>query len=329
MCESASKAAVLASLRRVKGGSDLALQLEGRSWKQLTGWIGSPPAWCVLHELFVATDGPDGWEWKDGWAATDVDVAKWFGVSARYGRVVGLDLFGNGLHGSLPETIGSLGNLRDLVLHHNRLTGPIPESLGALRKLETLDLSANRLDGGLPASLGQCRSLEYLNVSSNRLVGEIPRGLFRHLRKLEALHLDHNDLSGCLPDDLDACAALEVLNCSHCALGGPLPVAVGKLRNLKALFLGHNKFVGALDVLAPLCGRPAHDAGADDDASADSRCDPAALTEVYVNDNHFDVDDVHPRLVEGLNVLFTVRNTPPPLLPPDDAGTPEGKEAAS
>ncbi|KAH8083448.1 hypothetical protein JL720_8332 [Aureococcus anophagefferens] len=266
MCESASKAAVLASVRRLKGGLDLALRLEGQSWKQLTGWIGSPPAWCVLHELFSATDGPGSWEWKEGWAATDVDVSRWFGVSARAGRVVGLNLFGNRLKGFLPETVGSLTNLRELVLHHNELGGAIPATLGKLRRLETLDLSCNRLEGGIPDALGGCASLEYLNLAQNRLSGFLPPALGR-MGSLEALHL-------------------------------------GRLARLKALFLGHNAFEGGLEALAPLCGPPPRvtlDRGAA--ALADApHAEAGALKEVYVNDNRMDVGDPPPRLVAGLRL---------------------------
>ena len=312
MCESASKAAVLASVRRLKGGLDLALRLEGQSWKQLTGWIGSPPAWCVLHELFSATDGPGSWEWKEGWAATDVDVSRWFGVSARAGRVVGLNLFGNRLRGFLPDTVGSLTNLRELVLHHNELGGVIPATLGKLRRLETLDLSCNRLEGGIPDALGGCASLEYLNLAQNRLSGALPPALGR-MGSLEALHVDHNGFAGRLPRELGDCARLEVVNASHCRLSGRLPAELGRLARLKALFLGHNAFEGGLEALAPLCGPPPRvtlDRGAA--ALADApHAEAGALKEVYVNDNRMDVGDPPPRLVAGLNVLFVVRNEPP------------------
>ena len=147
-------------VRRLKGGSDLALKLGGQSWKQLTGWIGSPPAWCVLHELFMATLGPESWDWKEGWAATDVDVSKWFGVTAKAGRIVGLSLFSNALSGTLPEGLGSLGNLRELMLHHNNLGGDLPASLGDLRRLETLDLSNNRFVGHVPPTFGRLERLD-------------------------------------------------------------------------------------------------------------------------------------------------------------------------
>ncbi|KAJ1450953.1 hypothetical protein M885DRAFT_31186 [Pelagophyceae sp. CCMP2097] len=197
-----------------------------QSWKQLTGWIGSPPGWCVLRDIYIATAGDD-WEWSDGWSAS-VDVATWFGVSAKNGRITGVALFSNGLRGELPPSLGSLANLRELLLHHNLLVGAIPTSVWKLQLLHTLDLSSNRFSGCIPSAIGAMRCLEYLNLSSNRLSGEIPPELGM-LARLEALHLDHNSLAGALPASLGDLESLELLNVSHCWLQGPLPLELIKL----------------------------------------------------------------------------------------------------
>ena len=72
--------------------------------------------------------GSDG----DGWA-TDRPLAEWYGVSVdQTGRVVGLDLHGNGLVGEIPDVVGSLSQLTALDLSGNLLTGSIPSALGEL-----------------------------------------------------------------------------------------------------------------------------------------------------------------------------------------------------
>jgi len=77
VCESASKATVLAALRRA---SNKAPSVD-TSWKRLAGWIGSPPAWRVLRELHCTTSGSK-WNWREGWSSPGdwPDVSKWFGV---------------------------------------------------------------------------------------------------------------------------------------------------------------------------------------------------------------------------------------------------------
>ena len=87
---------------------------------------------AALSDLYFATDGPTSWIQTAGWSTLDDSVAGaapsdpcdddevWFGVTCATDRnggehVVGLDLslgqlgvLGNGLDGSLPESIGNL-----------------------------------------------------------------------------------------------------------------------------------------------------------------------------------------------------------------------------
>ena len=75
-----------------------------------------------------------------------------------------LDSGGNDLTWLIRQEIGSLVNLKTLVLnqnHHcfgwicdaNGLTGSIPPEIQNLVNLQTLDLSANLLSGSLPSEL--------------------------------------------------------------------------------------------------------------------------------------------------------------------------------
>ena len=279
VCESASKATVLAALRRA---SDKAPAVD-TSWKRLAGWIGSPPAWRVLRELHCTTNGPK-WHWREGWASPGdwPDVSKWFGVRCKRGRVVGLRLFDNGLSGGLPRSVGRLSNLRELLLQHNSLTGMLPESLGDLTRLEALDVSNNSFEGGLDA-IARCKRLEYLNCSQNNFTGSLPD---LRLSKLEAFHCDRNQLTGSL-SVLSRLRSLEVLNASRNLFEGALP-DLSRLSKLKACFLGHNRLTGSLR----------------DGAIGSS------LVELYVNDNSLDVDEL-PAALAALNVCFTAGNGVP------------------
>ncbi|KKL20502.1 hypothetical protein LCGC14_2454840, partial [marine sediment metagenome] len=62
----------------------------------------------------------------------------------------------------LPESIGSLENLKELYLHDNQLT-KLPESIGNLISLRVLSLWDNQLTQ-LPESIGNLKNLKYLKL---------------------------------------------------------------------------------------------------------------------------------------------------------------------
>ncbi|TVU25257.1 hypothetical protein EJB05_27747, partial [Eragrostis curvula] len=49
-----------------------------------------------------------------------------------------MEVFGNGLNGSIPTTLGKLSNLINLDLQDNLLSGTIPASLGAINTLKNM-----------------------------------------------------------------------------------------------------------------------------------------------------------------------------------------------
>jgi Leucine-rich repeat (LRR) protein len=67
----------------------------------------------------------------------------------------------------LPESIGELVNLKDLVLYWNKLT-TLPESIGNLVNLKNLYLEGNQLTT-LPESIGKLINLKELRLTHNRL----------------------------------------------------------------------------------------------------------------------------------------------------------------
>ena len=87
--------------------------------------------------------------------------------------VTNISLRNTGLHGSLPESLGFLGDLKSLVISYNSLTGIIPYSFFKLSMLAVLQLNSNQLTGSIPTSLGSLFKLEQFWVSHNDLVGVI------------------------------------------------------------------------------------------------------------------------------------------------------------
>ena len=89
----------------------------------------------VLDLLYQTSGGPD-WTNSGGWLETPA-AAEWYGVTAdALGRVVTLDLSGNGLAGELPASLGSLAEMTSLRVGSNSLSGRLPLSLAYLSLVE-------------------------------------------------------------------------------------------------------------------------------------------------------------------------------------------------
>ena len=124
----------------------------------------------ALISLYNATQGQN---WMSSWNL-ESPVSTWDGVTVEDNKVIALDLSFNNLQGQLPEQIGDLIYLKELVLFRNKLEGSIPASIGNLNELKVLNLAFNKLEGTLPDSIGNLTSLVTLEAFMNNLEGEIP-----------------------------------------------------------------------------------------------------------------------------------------------------------
>ena len=121
------------------------------------------------------------------------------------------DMSNTGMTGTLPPTMGELGDMVELHLSGNNIESPLPASLTQLTALEVLNIGGNDLgtvrffgfgeaNGGnrrrliedntsaaLFASIVQLTKLKYLDISDNGLIGEVPDSLCA--LDLEVLHL--------------------------------------------------------------------------------------------------------------------------------------------
>ena len=102
----------------------------------------------------ASATGFEGWIHKEGWL-TDAPVCDWDLVGCdSAGRVKLLTLDFNGLVGTLPSSIGDLGQLQDLDMEGNALHGTLPAALGELKELRQIGLGGgSRFEGALPAAL--------------------------------------------------------------------------------------------------------------------------------------------------------------------------------
>ena len=271
---------------------------------------------AALTAFYEAAGGPN-WINNTNWLS-DQPIDTWFGVTTdETGRVVELGLVGNNLRGEIPTEVGELFSLSVLALWDNQLNGEIPAELGNLANLKSLFLDANDLSGKIPAELSNLNSLTELWLGGNRLTGCLPNGLtdVGHIDlsltpcsdrdALEALYnstgganwtndanwlsdkaldewygvttnssdqivrldLSNNRLNGEIPVDLGNVSNLAALFLFGNSLDGEIPDQLSKLSNLKRLFIGGNRLGGCIpdglkdvpnnDLIAvglPLCG---------------------------------------------------------------------------
>ena len=124
----------------------------------------------VLITLYCSTNG-DGWEKKTKWLSNK-NINQWWGVNTFNSRVTKLYLNNNKLSGTIPPELGTLTNLRYLLLNeNNQLSGTIPAELGSLTNLKQLILRVNQLSGTIPPELGNLTKLERLYLYENQLSG--------------------------------------------------------------------------------------------------------------------------------------------------------------
>jgi len=120
-----------------------------------------------------------------------------------------LYLFNNFLQGTIPECIGELVNIQQLILNNNELTGTIPGQL-VKTNLTKLFLQSNNFTGTLPAEILDMPSLRYLNVEHNSLTGTISP-MLGHSTGLQQVILADNRFGGTLPTTISTMSTLQEL----------------------------------------------------------------------------------------------------------------------
>lgn len=128
--------------------------------------------------LYERTGGAD-WTENANWG-TEFGIKYWFGVAVdEEGRVIKLELVGNGLVGALPSELQHLSALEYLDLSGNALEGQIPAELGKLGALTLLWLFDNHLTGPIPHELGKIGTLRSVFMYQNRML--TGRGAFKKI----------------------------------------------------------------------------------------------------------------------------------------------------
>ncbi|CAN1829339.1 Phytosulfokine receptor 2 [Linum perenne] len=207
--------------------------------------------------------------WSD-----DTKCCNWNGVfcgdsAANISRVTMLILPKYGLQGTIPNSLGSLDQLKSLDLSFNRLEGDLPVEFSGLKKLEVLDLSHNMLSGNVSKVLSGMISIKSLNISSNRFrddlfqLGELPNLVVFNISNnsfsgsvspricsfssgIEIVDLSMNDLVGSLDNVTNCSSSLKQLHLDSNMISGALPRSLYSLPALQQLSISNNNFSGEL-----------------------------------------------------------------------------------
>ncbi|KAH9743545.1 hypothetical protein KPL70_003342 [Citrus sinensis] len=174
-----------------------------------------------------------------------------------------LELRFNQFTGILPISLGSLKNLRHLVLWQNSFLGSIPPSIGNLTLLKELYLASNQMNGQKisdsyqhlkcwisPRTNGKLSlTLDELDVAYNELRGRVPNSLGFNFPA--TVDLSSNNFEGRLP--LCNSSFLYILDMSNNSLSGSIPESIGSLRTLRFLVLRNNYLSGELPLSLKNC----------------------------------------------------------------------------
>ena len=118
------------------------------------------------------------------------------GITSDGCRVTGIDFRGQELHGTLPQELGELQELKKLDLSGTAVAGNL-ESLEKATKLKKLDLSGTAVAGNLK-SLEKATKLKKLDLRGTAVAGNL--SVLLHFAKIKVVNLGGTRVHGSLSE---------------------------------------------------------------------------------------------------------------------------------
>ena len=147
-----------------------------------------------------------------------------------------------GIYGSIPETIGSLTQLKELRLDNNYVSSTLPPAIGDLTNLEILRLESNNFHGSIKP-VANAKNLRYVHLWSNYFSGPISSRIGQ-LSQVVELFLDDNEFTGFIPSELGSLSNAKYIALGTNELEGVIPPSFGMLASLERLDLQGNNLTG-------------------------------------------------------------------------------------
>ncbi len=164
----------------------------------------------ILIEFYQATDG-EHWKKNTNWLTT-ADTCSWFGITCLENQQFELNLSGNNVVGTLPDSFAHLDHLVRLNFNGSLIyfysSGLILNSNIALNFIQ------------LSENLGNLKNLKELELNTLSL-SHLPRS-FSNLKKLTKLSLQNHHFSA-LPKSIEALSQLQILDLSQSKFNLEMP----------------------------------------------------------------------------------------------------------
>jgi Leucine rich repeat len=202
----------------------------------------------ALATMYFSTGGCETWRARTNWLEKDQHECLWYGVFCHQSTADALAFCVNEF--GIPSVSCKLQNSTKLIgidLSGNMLAGTLPEEAILLKsaELESVRFESNDLAGGIPLRFGELESLKRLSLFHNKLSGTIPVQ-WGSMSSLLVLELDRNNLTGALPSELSGMSSLTSLSLFDNELTGTIPSQLGLLTRLVELYLHGNRFGGSV-----------------------------------------------------------------------------------
>ncbi|XP_011069371.1 receptor-like protein 12 [Sesamum indicum] len=161
-----------------------------------------------------------------------------------------VSLYQTNFQGKLPDSIGNLKFMTNLLLYTCNFSGLIPSSFANLTSVTEIDISYNKFSGSIPPFRDSgVPKLADLRLSFNLLTGTIDPLIFT-LPSLKVLYLNDNHLSGKLEEFPAASSVLEQVYLNGNNLSEEIPRSISEIPSISFLSLAANKFTGSLKLEA-------------------------------------------------------------------------------
>ncbi|PWA60215.1 receptor like protein 34 [Artemisia annua] len=205
-------------------------------------WMGSVSK-QTLQTLLLSKNSLTGFEknwpvipWV-GLRLLDLSHNMLHGSIPLYNSLLVLNLRGNVLRGTIPNTFTNGRKLLMINLSENQLEGQLPRSLDNCASFQILDLGNNHIDDMYPFWLGALPELQVLILGSNKLHGTI---------RITAVDFSSNKFRGIILDSIKELSGLQLLNLSNNEFSGVIPSSKGSLTQMESLDLSSNMLEGRM-----------------------------------------------------------------------------------